>query len=427
MELQRPGAVKVMLPAGATTATACVYVPGSDIAARVTGAGDSVVLDSVPAGKLPSVNYLPENDAQSSVIRYDVQILSGDTVALLNPSWRYARSITLNTTPSGADVRGNVTGFPALIRLTHDNFDFSQAQLGGGDLMFTKPDNTPLPHEIERFDPAAEHAEVWVRIDTVYGNNSAQSIMLYWGASASSATVASNSAAVFDTAASKGGFQGVWHMNGAGNATAYDATGNHYNGVPYGMTASSSVPGAIGLSRQFDGTSSYFVMPNTASSSLNLPENGNYTVSAWANSNFLDARYQGIVYKSNWQYGLQIHSDSTWEFFEYKDGQGWESTMNPATAGSWYNITGVRQGVHQYLYVNGVCVDSIITFGSITNPRITNMDLQIGHCQDGGLEPDRFFNGKIDEVRIANVALNADWIKLCYMNQRADDKLVVFK
>jgi hypothetical protein len=74
-----------------------------------------------------------------------------------------------------------------------------------------------------------------------------------------------------------------------------------------------------------------------------------------------------------------------------------------------------------------VCVDSIIVVGAMTNPRITTMDLQIGHCQDGGLEPDRFFNGKIDEVRIANVALNAHWIKLCYMNQRADDKLLVFK
>jgi hypothetical protein len=50
MELQRPGAVKIMLPAGAPMATAWIYVPGSDIAARVTGTGGSVVLDSLCEG-----------------------------------------------------------------------------------------------------------------------------------------------------------------------------------------------------------------------------------------------------------------------------------------------------------------------------------------------------------------------------------------
>ena len=38
-----------------------------------------------------------------------------------------------------------------------------------------------------------------------------------------------------------------------------------------------------------------------------------------------------------------------------------------------------------------------------------------------------FFKGMVDEVRISNIALSADWIKLCYMNQRIDDKLVIFK
>ena len=336
--------------------------------------------------------------------------------------WGHSTSIFLNTTASGADVMSLVTDFPVLVRLTSGNFNFSEAKANGYDVRFAKSDNTPLSYEIERWDAVNQQAEIWVKMDRVYGNDITHFINMYWGNP--SAPGVSNAEGVFDTAS---GFQGVWHLNGAGNTTAYDATGNHYNGTPHGMTASSSVSGVIGLSRQFDGTSSYFTMPNTASSTLNLPENGYYTVSAWTNTNYLDAKYQGIVYKSNWQYGLQIHSDSTWEFFEYKDGQGWESTRNPAIAGSWYNITGVRQGEHQYLYVNGVCVDSIITFGSMTNPRITNIDLQIGHCQDGGLEPDRFFNGKIDEVRIANIALNADWIKLCYMNQRADDKLVVFK
>ena len=38
-----------------------------------------------------------------------------------------------------------------------------------------------------------------------------------------------------------------------------------------------------------------------------------------------------------------------------------------------------------------------------------------------------YFRGKIDEVRVMNAAVNADWIKLCYMNQKAEDALVEFR
>ena len=38
-----------------------------------------------------------------------------------------------------------------------------------------------------------------------------------------------------------------------------------------------------------------------------------------------------------------------------------------------------------------------------------------------------FFNGKIDEVKIGNRDPGADWIKLCYMNQKETDALVTVK
>jgi len=38
-----------------------------------------------------------------------------------------------------------------------------------------------------------------------------------------------------------------------------------------------------------------------------------------------------------------------------------------------------------------------------------------------------YFKGKIDEVRISSAPLSPDWIRLCFMNQRENDKLVSFK
>jgi hypothetical protein len=38
-----------------------------------------------------------------------------------------------------------------------------------------------------------------------------------------------------------------------------------------------------------------------------------------------------------------------------------------------------------------------------------------------------YFKGMVDEVRVMNVAVSADWVKLSYMNQKAEDRLVEFR
>jgi len=173
------------------------------------GEAASAVMDSVPAGLMPSVNYGALNSTSPSIIRFDVRVLPGDTTLVAEPDWKYSKQLFLNTTASGAAITGNVMDFPVLVRLMHDNFIFSQAAAGGADLRFTKPDGAQLPYEIERYDPVTEHAEVWVSVDTVFGSDSSHYVYIYWGNSAQGSTSISNSAAVFDTAI---GFQGVWHF-----------------------------------------------------------------------------------------------------------------------------------------------------------------------------------------------------------------------
>ena len=38
-----------------------------------------------------------------------------------------------------------------------------------------------------------------------------------------------------------------------------------------------------------------------------------------------------------------------------------------------------------------------------------------------------YFRGKIDEVRVMSIDPGPDWIRLCYMNQKAEDMLVEFR
>ena len=412
--------------------SAFVLVYGLDRVTRVAPNG-TFTLSDIPEGAytlrvLPSQKeYLSKDFGAVAVAPSDETDLGTLVVPLNGNAWSYHRQINLNTSITGANIVGHVINFPVLIRLNSKNFDFSQAQSTGADIRFTKSDNTFLPYEIERWDASNRHAEIWVRVDTIRGNDSTQSLMMYWGNG--NAAAQSNGPAVFDTAS---GFQGVWHLAEPESAIAPDATANRYDGTP-SDTASIPVQGAIGIAREFDGVSNGIQMKGTASGRLNFPENGYYTVSAWVYSDTLDDKWHLIVGKSNGQYYLkqQINSrNGNWEFVEYHDKSGWQITETPVTLKTWKYLTGIREGDKQYIYLDGQLVNSTIKPNYDTTSRNTSDDVTIGRYQSYVKYEDEgycFFDGKIDEVRIASIVHSADWIKLCFMNQRKDDRLIMFK
>lgn len=110
--------------------------------------------------------------------------------------WQHSGSIFILTTPEGANLPASTSedGFPLLVRLHKDFFNFTQAKANGEDLRFSS-NGTPLPFQIDEWDPANGTAGVWVRIPTIKGN-ARQGIKMHWGRG--DATSESNGAAVFD-------------------------------------------------------------------------------------------------------------------------------------------------------------------------------------------------------------------------------------
>ena len=399
-----------------------VQVPGLERIVPVDATGGFAIND-LPAG-LFSLHIIAASGSQTTLLGSDqVSAVSGDTVGITMQGWSMAKRLLLNTTQSGAGVAGTVYNFPVLIRLTNSNFNFSQAKSGGEDLRFTKSDGTQLHYEIERWDSAQGLAEIWVKVDRIFGNDSTHFVNIYWGNTGASSE--SNSAAVFDTA---DGFRGVWHLGGNAHATVMDATIHHYDGTP-SDTAPVPTPGAIGMAQSFDGVSNYIEMKGTANSTLNFPAHGNYTVSAWAYIDSFKTIIPGwndhidIVTKGNFQYNLQVNG-TIWQFAEFQDQVGWDIVRGNAESGKWAYVVGVRSGLQEHLYVNGTCVDSSPGNDPGLAPRDTTKNLCIGRFS--GL-PLYYFDGKIDEVRISSVPRSADWEKLCYMNQKKKDALVIFK
>ena len=73
----------------------------------------------------------------------------------------------------------SVDGFPVLVRLHKDFFDFGQAKAKGEDLRFATLAGEALPYQIEEWDAVAGIASVWVRVPQIQGN-SRQELKVFW-------------------------------------------------------------------------------------------------------------------------------------------------------------------------------------------------------------------------------------------------------
>lgn len=410
-----PGRLLVVISNLFNPTNGYLYIPGTTVANIIDGKQDTLVLDSVPMGLISRVCYTTTGGSEHTVLRYNVPISSGETVTLSKPKWKFSRQLYLNTTVNGAAVTGNVLDFPVLIRLTSENFNFSQAQTNGADIRFSKSDNTPLAYEIERWDSTIGKAEIWVKVDTVHGNDSTQYLRMYWGNS--NAFDSSAGSAVFDTG---NGFNAVWHLGDvpSGNASIIDQTAHKYNATPLGdFTSVDLVNGSIGKGLHFNGTTD-IVNPGQQ-----IKKGPIFTVEAWVS--ITESKIQRFFYDPL-GYTLWYDSEMGGLRFEIRDkSNAWHGipqnggTVQPITMEKWFHIAGTSDGRKLRLYVNGILATASDTITGTPNPITTSDSLIIGGKSNG-----EHVKGIMDELRIHTVVRSDEWIKLSYMNQKDRDALL---
>jgi hypothetical protein len=425
-----PGAIKVSLPAGSNSTTGYLYIPGTKYFVFIGSHTDFVFLDSVPACIIPAVSYSSPSISAPAVIRYHVPVIPGDTAVVYNPSWKYARRLFLNTTASGANVSGDVYNFPVLVRLTAGNFTFAQAKADGGDLRFTKADGSPLPYELARWDAASGFAEVWVKVDTVRGNNGAQYIIMLWGNP--SASSESSGAAVFD---SSGGFEGVWHLNETSGTRARDASHNGFTGI-YRGGLPYTINSPLGICQNIVRSDSDYIDMGTV---LN-PGVNNISIGVWVKPAAFGLQ-QAVIAKTNgngpsttYGYLLSIDLFNLPHFYLISGGATWgddgtfdvSSNLAITDSATWhYVFVAVDRSDNNRckMYVDGIDRTGTLrgNVSSVANVANT-LNLHMGTESDNNYS----YKGAIGEATIAFTARSADWVKLSYMNQKDGDRLVVF-
>jgi hypothetical protein len=422
--LLRPGNVKIMLPDSFDAQTGYVYVPGTVIKSFIRNASGFAEIDSVPAGKIGALYYGSRKTAPYS-IKDTFTVHSGDSATFSMGPWTHSAKLYLNTSPSGANISGNVYGFPVLVRLTKLTpfFDFSQARNCGEDVRFLKSDNTFLRYEIERWDAAQGQAQLWVRVDTIVGNNSAQYITMCWGNPRAGSH--SSGAAVFDTL---NNFSGVWHLNenpASGANSIKDRTLYKHDASPNGgMDVTNSVDGLIGKAIHFDGVKQYLI--------IKRPVQDDFSIGFWMRADSISPTgtqwWQGDGLVDGDINATEPQNDFGVTYLNSRPVFGTccpdttlqaDATVNDA---QWHYLvaTRIKSSGLKTIFVDGKEAGSQVgTTNSLTGPDSL--------CFGKVLANITFFKGFLDEIQISYAARSKDWTILSYMNQKGLDALVVFK
>jgi hypothetical protein len=317
--------------------------------------------------------------------------------------WQHSGSIYLLTTPEGANLPASASeeGFPLLVRLDKDFFNFSQTKGDGEDIRFSTSTGTPLAYQTEEWDATNGTASIWVRIPTIKGN-ARQEIKLYWGKT--DAASESNGSAVFNES---NGYLSVWHMNDP----VKDEVGT-LTSIDTGTTASA---GMIGEGRHFGGEKGIECGENIAtypsgasahsSEAWFRAEKPNANIIAWGNE-----QAQGKVV-------MQFRSPPhiTMDCY-FSDGNvKGNSTLRMS---QWIHVVHAYQREDSRIYVNGL-LDGVSTSRGAPLAIRSPAKMWIGGWYDN-------FNfvGDMDEVRISKVARSAEWIRLQYENQKPMQTLV---
>jgi hypothetical protein len=426
--LRSPGRIRISIPETCDTANSYLYIPGTEFTA-VLDSNREAYFDNVPAETELSIIYASKSISTASFILAEgIRLISNTTTQIPFPQWKHSKRLYLNTTTTGASVEKTTTGVPILLRLTKEWFDFNEAANDGSDIRFTKSDGYTLPYEIEQWDYNNNYAEIWVKPDTIFGNNNEQYITMYWGNAAAKSQ--SNASLVFDTADS---FKGVWHLGENSGTIAKEATLKGYSGTYSGALSNGSLSD-IGYAQTINNSATDII---TMGNVLN-PELNNISIGIWikrSSFNFPQAlvgKTNGDLPSAKYGYLLSIDPDQFPHFNIASGGTNWgdagtfslAANMAISDTTDWHFIFVVidRSGNNNCrMYIDGIDRTGRIS-GDITKvTTVTNtQNFRLGNESDNNSP----YSGMLAEATIAFSCRTAEYLKLSYMNQKRTDALI---
>ncbi|MCX6796798.1 MAG: hypothetical protein NTW06_04885 [Candidatus Falkowbacteria bacterium] len=322
------------------------------------------------------------------------QIIHAFNAGWYDDSWNYRTKITVQN----GQVLADITGFPIYVNLANLPADFhSHVKEDASDIRVTTTDGvTEVPREVVYYASSTDTGELHFKGDILDASN--VDFYIYYGNP--SATDLATTTTYGRNNVWTNGYGGVWHM---GTSTLVDSTGNAGNSTTNTGVATTS--SKIGLATDYT--------PNQNSiipSSVNIGNNATSTLTytAWVNGD----SWNRAMEKSN-QYFLLNMAGSCGPLLKIK-GTNQVASVGTLDTRVWYQVGG------RYSYSGGSTgVLNAIVNGSIvatTSNLTAGIDQQTTSLYLGSDDSGAYFNGRIDELRIANVVRTNTWLVTEYNN-----------
>jgi len=310
----------------------------------------------------------------------------------------------------------DLVNFPVLVVLDSSRINYTQTQDAGQDIRFIDADSTVLAHEIEKWDESGT-SYVWVKVPQVDGWSNTDYVWMYYGNP--SAADGQDPANVWTES-----YRIVYHLEEDPDLTGGvigDSTTNGFDSTNRGSTNSA---GFIANGQEFDGINQYaerdpdlpvlngvsgatiscWIRPDTVSDSghiLGVSRNNGDVPTPFSRAEVIRSGANVQVFARSLDNDSDFHSIPT--------------TTDPLTAGTWHYIAAVVDYANDTITitVDGVpqATSGSVNFALSTTPDTNSTNGALG-SNDDGTGP--FFDGLIDEARVASTARSADWIVAQY-------------
>lgn len=323
--------------------------------------------------------------------------------------FKYRKRITID--PAKVAGSNDLTNFPVLIKIASDNDLRTLVNSGyvenssGFDIIFTSDDGiTPLNFQFEKYTASNGEYTAWVKVP-VLSTTMNTYIYMYYGNS----TITTNQS----SSTTWSDYHGVWHLQ---NNSFIDNSANAYTLTNNATTNQS--PAYINDGRALSGTNQWLesaTFPNLTT---------NFTISGWINT--ADNIKQGqrmFCDDANNTTGFAVSIGDpgigSLRFYSRSTNPvSLDLPLNTILNDTWYYIAAVADitAKRKTIYINGVSVAT----AAYTNAWGSDVgNSSIGGEPAGSSETANRLNGKLDEIRVANAALSADWILTEYNNQNS--------
>jgi hypothetical protein len=197
------------------------------------------------------------------------------------------------------------------------------------------------------------------------------------------------------------GLVGWWKFDETQGKTAKDSSGGNHNGTLVGNAkwAHGKTGGAVAL----DGTGSFVQIADQ--SAFDMGDQA--TIACWVNIHSVPAEWMAIITKGDSAWRVSTIAKDRKIHFSVND---WNRTagLNGSTtinADEWHHLAAVYNGSVMQLYIDGKLDGTQTWTGGIAK---NNSEVLIGENVE---QPNRCFDGLIDDVRIYNQALSESEIK----------------